>query len=98
MEHYTIRPKFQQKMNLKLVLKARKTGILSLSVNGIATPWKMVENAVGAAKIEIAPAKADHYDIQIRWADQAFENISYSQTSLADTHLSLQSGKAQILR
>ena len=96
-EHYTIRPKFQQKMNLKLVLKARKTGILSLSVNGIATPWKMVENAVGAAKIEIVPAKADHYDVQIRWADQAFENISYSQTSLADTHLSLQSGKAKIM-
>ena len=52
-ETYSVNLKFDKPAGLRLISAARAEGIASVTVNGRATAWHMVDSAVGTPRIEI---------------------------------------------
>lgn len=66
-ESYSITPKFPKPTALRLISAARSAEIASVSVNGHAVAWHVVESAVGTPRIEILAPAAPQFDVKIQW-------------------------------
>ncbi|WP_435132136.1 DUF4450 domain-containing protein [Formosa sp. A9] len=73
---YRIKPNFESKMKLKLVLNVEKTSIEKVTVNGKSVQWLVDTNAVGQPKIILSCDYNPEYDIKVFWGTEAIEMIS----------------------
>jgi hypothetical protein len=67
---FTLTPKFPFKMDLMLQLKAHKSKIKSVKVNGVETKWTLIENSIDYPEILINCGKPDLAVIEIIWEDE----------------------------
>jgi hypothetical protein len=74
-DSYHIVPSLPKKMNLHLLLKARKSQIASVTLNGRAVQWKNIDNAINNPKIELLCGIQKTYNINIVWKATPFEKI-----------------------
>ncbi len=70
-EQYILQPALPAAMELKMVVAARKTGPVTVSVNGEETEWSPVEQAVGCPVITFRVPAAERYEIGIHWHGEA---------------------------
>lgn len=97
---YKIIPSFSKQLNLVLRLRARTTGVRSVTVNGRPVKWSVVEEAVEnpLLRVEVSPAAA--YNIRVTWKEAAAPTmagrISYGYT--AGYHLTVSFGEAKIVK
>jgi hypothetical protein len=66
-DRYTIAPAFSKKMRLKLLLRARRDGIASVTVNGKNVSWKQAKEEVIFPVVEINAPYSPNYNIAITW-------------------------------
>jgi hypothetical protein len=95
-DQYTILPAFSHGMNLKLLVKARRTGTPVVTVNGKAANWKAVQTAVGGPLLEITIPKQEKYSITISWKGAAPQSITSDSSYATAQTLSLTGGAAFI--
>lgn len=95
-DQYTITPAFSHSMNLKLLLKAYKTGIPVVTVNGKPGNWKVVQGAMGAPSLEVTIPKQEKYNIVINWKGAAPQSIAADSSYATGQIVSLISGAAAI--
>lgn len=70
-ETYKVEPRFPRPMALRLEVAVQRVGIAGVTVNGVPAKWRMVEDAVGAPRIEItSPAAARHEIVLIGKGDK----------------------------
>lgn len=95
-DQYTLIPSFPHAMHLKLQLKAYKTGVATVIVNGKAVAWKAIQDAVGDPLLEIAVPKQTKYTIVITWKGTAPQKLLCDSLYAAGTSISLPGGLAQL--
>jgi hypothetical protein len=66
-ERYTIRSGFAVPMDLNLVLRARKTSLRSVTVNGREQPWEAVTGAIGSPAVSIKAGPEETYEVIVEW-------------------------------
>ncbi len=66
-DEYTIAPAFAKPLTLRLRLRARSTGIRTLTVNGRPIAWTNIDEAIGFPMLELLTAPAPSYHITITW-------------------------------
>lgn len=66
-DQYTVVPAYSHSMNLKLLVKAPKTGLPAVTVNGKPVTPRFIKDAVGGPLLEIVIAKQAQYTITISW-------------------------------
>ncbi|MES2645865.1 MAG: DUF4450 domain-containing protein [Bacteroidota bacterium] len=67
---YHIVPKWQQPMQLRMLLKVNGSSLKSIQVNGKPQKWKNIETVIGIPVIELLIPSAKDYTIKIIWAGQ----------------------------
>jgi hypothetical protein len=95
-DQYTLVPTFSHSMHLKLQVKAHKTGVASVTVNGKTVPWKSIQETVGNPLLEITVPKQPRYAIVITWKGTPAQKIVCDSSYAAGTSLSLTGGLAAI--
>lgn len=75
-DKYIIDSRFEKKLNLELLINARKDNIASVKVNGKNTPWTL-EEGVGLPLIKIDCKISDNYTIEIEWSGN---NLSVAES------------------
>ncbi|MEP6673616.1 MAG: DUF4450 domain-containing protein [Ferruginibacter sp.] len=74
-DFYHIVPSFNKEMKLQLLINAKNTGILKLTVNGKAVNWKNVDSAVDKPMISLNCGTAKEYIINIIWNEKTAERL-----------------------
>ena len=64
---YSIEPKFPRPMALRMQIPARRDGVESVIVNGVAAKWRVVEDAIGQPSIEIQNLAAPKHEVSVIW-------------------------------
>lgn len=95
-DQYTILPSYSHSMHLKLQLRAFKTGVASVTVNGKVVSWKAIKDAVDDPLLEIAVPKQERYTIVITWKGAAPQKILHDSIYVAGGPLSISGGAAMI--
>jgi hypothetical protein len=75
-DYYTIVQDFPVEMDLQFSVKARRSGISKVLVNGRETKWKNIEGSVGDPVIVIPAGHADTISISIEWKGEVPEKPS----------------------
>lgn len=88
--------KFPKLMNLKLQVRALKTGVESVRINGKKVSWVVVENSMGSPVLQITAPKDTIYRITVKWKGDAPSRISCDSVYIFGDSISLHSGKALI--
>jgi hypothetical protein len=70
-DHYSLEPKFSRPLALRLELAARSDHLAAVSVNGAPVAWRLVEDAVGAPRVEITAPAAANFDVAVTWSGAA---------------------------
>lgn len=78
MDRYRFKLFFGNKLELKMEVKARGSGLSAVSINGKQVNWKIIQDAVGAPMIEIdtkgQPETYNYnWDIHIIWKGKPFK-------------------------
>jgi hypothetical protein len=81
-DEYKLIPSFAIQLALKMRIKARNSSIISLKVNGKATNWSNVDNAISTPEVEFTVAPAKSYNIEVVWGKG-----SLSKTKLGAQYL-----------
>lgn len=80
---YTIAPSYQKKLALRLLIRAKTTGVESVTDNGKPVAWKVVADALGDPLLEIVANPQTVYVLKIRWAgtkpDTALLHTAYTK-------------------
>ena len=66
-ETYAVETKFAAPQQLRLQIPALRDAVARVTVNGKKTPWRMVEDSVGTAKIEIVAVAAKRQKVVVAW-------------------------------
>ncbi|HYO20926.1 MAG TPA: GH116 family glycosyl hydrolase, partial [Flavisolibacter sp.] len=96
-ERYSIIPAFSKRMNLKLLVRARKDDVQSVSVNGKAVAWKVAKDAIEMPLLEIAAKAADKYLIEIVWKGSSLQQPDEEKEVISGSDLSVAFSKATVL-
>ncbi len=65
---YLIEQRFAQPLALRLRLVARRDQVAALTVDGVAAPWRVVEDSIGAPRIEMLAPAAGRHEVIVRWS------------------------------
>lgn len=95
-DQYTLVPAFSHNMHLKLLIRAYKTGVTSITVNGKPATWKAVKDAVGEPLLEITAPKQARYIVAITWKGTTPQKIQHDSLYVAGETLALTGGLASI--
>jgi hypothetical protein len=68
---YSVRQNFGQAMTVRLRLVARRDRVASVRVDGQPAPWHVIENSVGAPRIDVLATAAAAHEIVVHWAGEA---------------------------
>ncbi|HXN35693.1 MAG TPA: DUF4450 domain-containing protein [Opitutaceae bacterium] len=68
---YVIEPRFPRPMALRLELPALRDRVASATVNGQPAEWRVLEDAVGAPRIEVDAPAAPLFKVEIAWQGEA---------------------------
>ncbi|WP_442587589.1 DUF4450 domain-containing protein [Pedobacter sp. AW31-3R] len=71
-DEYVIVPSFSHPMELRMVVKARRNRLQSVTVNGKNVEWRQLESSIGVPQIEISHAVAERYVIRLIWGEEEF--------------------------
>jgi hypothetical protein len=93
---YALAPAFPRMMNLKLLVKARKTGVPVITMNGKPVNWKAVQNPIGNPLLEITLPKQAQYNIVINWKGTTPQSMLTDSTYGVGQTLSLAGGAAML--
>ncbi|SFC28236.1 protein of unknown function [Parapedobacter composti] len=96
-EHYLLTPRFQTAMRLVMRLPARAAGIRSVTINGVAVPWRADDNAVGTPAIVLEAPAAPAYNIVVAWDTAPIERLDIAGTCVAGTALTLETRRAAFM-
>ncbi len=96
-DRYIIVPSFPMNMGLRLRVRARKTRIGSIMVNGKETPWKNIYASVGAPVIEIRSDYADTISVSIRWKGSTPDEPRVPERTASGDRLQAEFNKARLL-
>ncbi|WP_066220280.1 DUF4450 domain-containing protein [Formosa haliotis] len=95
---YNITPKFETKLNLKLVVKPEFASIKAVTLNGKKVSYEIVNDAVGAPQVIIESPYSEHYIIGIVYGDERIENVGIQTDTYTGKLLNINTGKAKILQ
>ncbi len=72
---YVVEQRFSKPQTIRLRLVARRDRVAAVTVEGAASPWHVIENSVGAPRVDVlAPAAARH-EIVVRWAGEVLRPV-----------------------
>lgn len=66
-DEYVIIPSFEQKLNLKLLVRVNGATIRSITVNGKKVNWKNIDESIDVPSIEINAGLQNKYVVKIIW-------------------------------
>ncbi|MGD1085281.1 MAG: DUF4450 domain-containing protein [Verrucomicrobiota bacterium] len=69
-ETYTVESAFPKPMALRLQVVALRDNIASVTVNGAAAKWRMIEDSVGSPRVEIQSPSAPRQQVVITWTGE----------------------------
>ncbi len=67
-EHYAITSRFQKPMAVRLQIAGVHCRVDSVKVNGRTARWRVMDDSIGAPRIEIVCPAAPRIDVNIKWA------------------------------
>jgi hypothetical protein len=70
-DSYAIEPRFPRPMALRLEIPAQRDRVASATVNGRPAEWRVLEDAVGAPRIEVDAPAAPLFRVEITWEGDA---------------------------
>lgn len=79
---YSFRLQFDKPLSLTLDVKARRSAVKSVKVNGKKTNWTLRENSVGTPRIEVAAPSGSVQKIEIVWAGDTLVTPTYADTAV----------------
>jgi hypothetical protein len=75
-DSYVIEQKFSKPQLLRLRLVARHDRIAAVTVDGAATAWHLIENSVGAPRIDVLAAAAARQVVVVKWTGEPVQRSS----------------------
>ena len=72
---YAVKQNFAKPMALRLRLVARRERVTSVLVDGQPAPWHVIENSVGAPRIDVLAMAAAAHDVVVVWAGDAMRMV-----------------------
>jgi hypothetical protein len=66
-ETYLIKPSFSKPLSFRLRIRACKTHVEAVTVNGEPANWTSVQEAVGGPAVQINCKSAPQYDVKVLW-------------------------------
>lgn len=93
-DKYIVENKYNESLEIELLLRANYSDIKSIIVNGKSTRWTLVEN-VGFPLIKIITEKGSKFDITIDWAGNTLDNVVFANNGINGAEWIL-SSKAKI--
>ncbi|WP_353138725.1 glycogen debranching protein, partial [Pseudopedobacter sp.] len=81
---YKVVSRFPFSMNLKLQLKAYRSGIKNIWVNGKKASWSLVEHSVGFPQISIDCGSSAENNVQIEWVGKMISKYEEFSLSVSD--------------
>lgn len=94
---YTITQAFDQPMHLNLELRAKKTLLPVVTVNGKIAQTQFISDAVGVPKIRIVAEKAPRFEVKVSWQGRAPVRWSARQPLCTGDTFKHNFGEAQVL-
>ncbi len=70
-DSYVVEQRFSKPQMLRLRLVVRRDQIAAVTVDGVAGPWHVIENTVGAPRIDVLAPAAGRHEIAVRWAGES---------------------------
>jgi Glycogen debranching enzyme len=86
-DQYVIKPAYRTKMNLRLICKAWRDDVESVTVNGQPSSWRALNDAVGDPLLELTAPEAQQYTIVIKWRGIPIEPMRYDNVNAAGAQL-----------
>jgi hypothetical protein len=96
-EVYTIVPSFQKKLALTMQLKAYKSQIKSLKVNGLEVKWEAIETAIDIPEIKFTANTAPEYVVELEWAGNELEGMSFTDSYASGSKFNLKGNKSTLI-
>ena len=94
---YTIEPNFARPQALCLQLPARFDGIASVTVNGLAASWRLIDDAVGRPLIEIKSPASPRHQVFVTWQGNLLASPGLPTAVAAGAELCVEFGPARVL-
>ena len=95
-ETFTVEPSFPKPMALRLKVVALRDTIASVTVNGAAAPWRVLEDSVGSPRVEILSAAAPRHQVVIRWKGEKPAVAATPAIAARNGEIEAQFGAAQL--
>lgn len=86
-DQYIIKPSYRTEMNLRLVCRAWRDDVESITINGQPANWRAFNEAVGEPLLEITVPGDKQYTIVIKWSGSPIEPMRYDSVYAAGTQL-----------
>lgn len=93
---WVVLQKFPKLMHLKLQVRALKTGVEFVKINGKKVQWSRVENSMGDPVLQITAPKDTLYRIEVKWKGDAPSRISFDSVYIAGDSIKFHAGKAAV--
>lgn len=76
-DKYLIDNKFQEQLEIELLLRATHENIKSITINGKPHKWELVES-VGYPLVKVKTDKGNKFEVNIEWSGSTLDRIIYS--------------------
>jgi hypothetical protein len=95
-ETFLVEPAFSKPMALRLQVSALRDRIASVTVNGAAAKWRMLDGSVGWPRVEIQSAAAPRHEVVITWQGEKPAEAGGPAIVAKDGKIRAQCGAAQV--
>ncbi|MDF2192879.1 DUF4450 domain-containing protein [Paraflavitalea sp. CAU 1676] len=95
-DQYIIVPGYSHTMHLRLVVRAVKTGVPVVTVNGKPVAGRPVNEAVGEPLWEITVPKQNKYAISITWKGAVPQALQVDSSQVGGTAIAINGGNAAV--
>ncbi|WP_187270078.1 DUF4450 domain-containing protein [Pontibacter qinzhouensis] len=95
-ETYLLEPHFGKPLKLKFRAAALGDKVASVKVNGQPVKWTAYAEAVGTPQIDIVPAVAATYEVEITWAGDKPAAPAHQTIAAKGANLEVDFGKAEV--
>jgi hypothetical protein len=73
---YSVRQNFGRPMSVRLRLVARRDRVAAVAVDGASAPWHVIENSVGAPRIDVITTAAAKREVVVTWAGDSIRSMA----------------------
>jgi hypothetical protein len=96
-EIFSIESKFPKPVSLRLQVLALRDSIASVTVNGQPASWRVIEDSVGAPRVEILSARVPRHEVVITWKGKRLATPDGSLVAAQGGEVLAQFGAAKLL-